>query len=77
MGTKGLPHNIDVVMNDFKSCLEDGKRFDINIQSLTRKSNVMSRVSTTKRGLNRVFTKFRLEDDGVSCKPLSLDNNLM
>ena len=64
-------------MNHFNSCLEDGERFDINIQSLTRKANQMSRVSTTKRGLNRVFTKFRVEDDGVTCKPLTLDNILM
>ena len=73
MGTKGLPHNIDVVMDNFKACLEDGTRFDVTIQSLTRKRNVMSRVATTKRGLNRVFCKFRVQADGVSCRPLEID----
>ena len=77
LGTKGLPHHIDVVMNDFKSCLETGRKFIVTTQSLTMKNNVMSRVSTTKNGLNRIFTKFRTEDDGITCKPLTVNNTYM
>ena len=77
MGTKGLPHHIDIVMNDFRSCLETGRKFMVTTQSLTMKDNVMSRVSITKSGLNRFFCKFRLNDDGVTCSPLTVDNKVL
>ena len=77
LGTKGLPHSQKVLMEDFKSCLEEGKRFMVTTQSLTMKDNVMSRVSTTKNGLNRIFTKFRTEDDGITCKPLTVNNEYL
>ena len=77
LGTKGLPHNIDVTMKDFKSCLEDGKAFRVNIQTLTKRGNQMSRVNTYKKGLNRVFTKFRVADDGITCTPLKKDGVLL
>ena len=75
LGTKGLPHSQRVVMDDFKSCLETGQKFMVTIQSLTMKDSVMSRVKTTKNGLNRIFTKFRTEDDGITCKPLLTETN--
>ena len=64
-------------MNDFKSCLEDGKRFTVTDNMLTRKNNVMSRVKMRKKGLNRVFYKFQVEPDGVSCKPLKLNGHFL
>ena len=64
-------------MDDFKSCLEDGKRFMVTTQTLQMKDHQMSRVSTTKNGLNRVFTKFRVSDDGITCSPLTVDNQYL
>ena len=77
LGTKGLPHHIDIVMDDFRKCLETGRKFIVTTQSLTMKDNVMSRVSTTKNGLNRIFLKFRLHDDGVTCSPLTVNSQFL
>ena len=77
MGTKGLPRSCEITMNDFKSCLEDGKRFTVTDHMLTRKNNAMSRVKMRKKGLNRVFYKFRVESDGVTCKPLQIDGKIL
>ena len=77
MGTKGLPSSINVKTADFKSCLEKGTSFHVDIQTLTRKNNQMSRVSVHKRGLSRVFTKFPIEDDGVTCGPLRKNGTLL
>ena len=77
MGTKGLPQNVNVTIDDFKACLEKGTSFFVDIQTLTRKNNEMSRVSVTKRGLSRIFTKFPVQDDGVTCDPLKINNEIL
>ena len=77
LGQKGLPQHTDVTLNNFKSCLNGTEKFVVNYQTLTMKQNVMSRVSVEKKGLNRVFTKFRVLDDGISCAPLTLNDTYL
>ena len=74
MGTKGLPQSVNIQFDHFKSCLEKGESFYVNLQSLTRKDNHMSRVAIRKRGISRVFTKFPIENDGVTCGPLKIND---
>ena len=69
-GTKGVPHNVDVQLQNFRDCLYQGKHFEVQLQTLTKKNNQMSRVKTTKKGLNRVFVKFPVHDDFITCAPL-------
>ena len=73
MGTKGLPQCVNIKYQNFKASLEKGESFYVDLQSLARKDNQMSRVSTRKRGISRVFTKFPIENDGVTCGPLKFD----
>ena len=73
-GTKGVPHNIDVQLENFRDCLYHGKPFEVDLQTLTKKNNQMSRVKTTKKGLSRIFVKFPVENDAITCTALQKDN---
>ena len=74
MGTKGLPQCVNIQYQNFKASLEKGESFYVDLQTLTRKDNQMSRVTTRKRGISRVFTKFPIENDGVTCGPLKVND---
>ena len=69
-GTKGVPHSVDVRLQNFKDCLFEGKQFQVELQTLTKKNNQMSRVKTMKKGLSRIFVKFPVQKDHITCKPL-------
>ena len=77
MGTKGVPHNCEISMEDFAACLHDGKPFHVELQTLTKKKNMMSRVKTVKKGLNRLFVKFPIAEDGITCSPLFADGRYL
>ena len=70
IGTKGLPHSAKVTLNDFRNCLKDGTPYNVELQTLTKKNNQMSRVKQVKAGLSRIFYKFPIADDGITCSPL-------
>ena len=74
LGTKGLPHNIGVTLDHFRNILQDGTPYNVEIQTLTKKNNQMCRVKTVKSGLCRVFVKFPVADDGITCTPLQKEN---
>ena len=74
MGMKGVPGDVKVSIDDFRACLHSGQSFDVALQTLTKKKNQMSRVKVTKKGLSRVFVKFRTQKDKITCAPL-LENN--
>ena len=71
LGTKGVPNTANVGIEDFAACLEYGQEFNVEVQTLTKKKDQISRVKTVKRGLNRVFVKFPTESDAISCSPLT------
>ena len=73
-GTKGMPHSVKVTLDNFRNCLKDGTPYNVELQTLTKKNHTMSRVKQTKSGLSRLFVKFRLADDGISCSPLQQDD---
>ena len=72
-----MPHKTAVTLNDFRACLNYGKSFNITLQTLTKKRDQMYRVKVEKRGLNRVFVKFPVSSDGITCTPLKQDNEFM
>ena len=74
LGTKGLPHHVKVKLENFKKCLYDGESYNVELQSLTKKNNQMSRVKTVKSGLSRIFVKFPVHDDKITCTPLQNGN---
>ena len=65
-----MPHSVKVSLKDFRDCLHFGKKFNVDLQMLTKKNNQMSRVKQQKSGLSRIFYKFPLADDGITCSPL-------
>ena len=74
LATKGLPHHVQVRLENFKQCLYDGTSFNVELQTLTKKNSQMSRVKTVKKGLSRIFIKFPVESDGITCTPLQKGN---
>ena len=74
MGTKGLPHRVAVTLENFRQRLYDGTPFYVELQTLTRRNNVMSRVKTTKNSLCRTFVKFPVHSDAITCTPLQKGN---
>ena len=74
IGTKGMPHSVKVTLDNFRNCLNEGTPYSVELQTLTKKNNKMSRVKQVKSGLSRIFVKFRVADDGITCTPLQQDD---
>ena len=77
LGTKGLPHHVKVKIENFRKSLYDGEAYEVELQTLTRKNNQMSRVKMVKSGLSRVFVKFPVQNDSITCTPLQKENTYL
>lgn len=74
---KGVPHSCAATIDDFAKCLDDGTPLMVDVHTLQMKRSRMSRVKITKKGLNRVFVKFPVSDDSITCTPLMKDNQYL
>ena len=77
--TKGIPHNIDLELSQFKSCLlNTAPRELVEINSLRKDhNNKMCRMKTQKRGLSDIFVKLRVAKDKITCTPLEIDGKFI
>ena len=73
LGTKGVPHTAKVRLSNFKECLYKGTPYRVEFQTLRKKDNQMSRVKQSRSGLSRIFVKFPVAEDGITCSPLQED----
>ena len=73
-GTKGVPGSAKLCLQDFKKMLYDTEVPNVEVRSLRCINGQMARVTQTKRGLSDLFSKFRIDSDKITCRPL-IENN--
>ena len=70
-GTKGIPHNMNLSLEAFRSQLYEHKHHKVSLTSLRLDNNQkMSKITQIKRGLSDLFCKFHVDNDQVTCTPL-------
>ena len=71
-GSKGIPHSEHLTMTNFVEQLYGEESHYVTLRSLRlNKQKKMSRFTLRKRGLNDLFMKFHVDDDGITCTPLT------
>ena len=78
MGSKGIPHNENLKSEAFINALFTNNSHYVTMRSLRlNKNREMSRITVQKKGLSDIFFKFPLDDDGITCRPLKLNNEYL
>ena len=79
MGSKGIPHKLKLRMDQYEQALDTKKdnRHHVTINSLRVVNGKMARTSQKKLGLSDIFVKYRVEDDRITCKPLSINGEIL
>ena len=79
-GHKGVPHveAKKLTIDDFEECLYKGVVPNVVAREL-RKNNKQQIVytETSKKGLNPIFRKFRVQSDNISCLPLTRNGKIL
>ena len=77
MGSKGIPHHMKLQMQDYENALFTENAHYVQIKSLQLRDGKMARTTTVKAGLCDIFVKYRLDEDGITCSPLSANGKLL
>ena len=78
MGSKGIPHNQKLQSEAFLETLFCNNSHYVTIRSLRLNNRrEMARITQLKKGLSDIFVKFRLDDDAITCKPLTLNGQYL
>ena len=76
-GTKGVPKAAKIELENFLARLYHGTEYFVDLQSLRMVNNRMARTKTRKTALNDLFIKFAVQDDRISCLPLTEDGKFL
>ena len=79
-GLKGVSHveAKNITADDFEECLYKGVIPNVVSRELRRnKKQQMIYYETSKKGLNPIFKKFRVQSDKISCLPLSRNGKIL
>ena len=78
MGSKGIPHTEKLKSEEYSKALFTNNSHFVTLRSLRlNKNREMTRITQQKKGLSDIFFKFRLENDGITCKPLTLNGKYL
>ena len=77
MGSKGIPHKLKLRMDQYEQALFTTNRHRVTVNSLRVCNGKMARTSQNKLGLSDIFVKYRVMDDGITCKPLSVNGKIL
>ena len=79
-GHKGVSHveAEKLTIDDFTSCLYDGVIPNVVARELRKnKKQQIIYNETSKKGLNPIFKKFRVQSDKISCSPLTRNGKIL
>ena len=76
-GTKGVPSNCKLKLQEFKDKLYEDKNTHVTVRSLRSVQNHMSRTAQTKKALSSLFCKFHVENDRITCSPLKYNGSYL
>ena len=78
MGSKGIPHGEKLRSEAYLETLLTNNSHYVTLRSLRlNKNREMSRITQRKKGLSDIFFKFPLDDDGITCRPLKLNDEYL
>ena len=78
MGSKGIPHTEALLLEDYLKMLYTNDSHYVTLRSLRLNRNrEMARTTLQKRGLSNIFFKFPLENDSITCTPLTRNNEYL
>ncbi|CAG5101819.1 Oidioi.mRNA.OKI2018_I69.chr1.g14.t1.cds [Oikopleura dioica] len=78
--TKGVPHNHELKLQEFLDCLNETVTTSNTCKVRMLRStndNIVKRISIEKKVLSNIFVKLRVMSDGVTCKPLTLNGEIL
>ena len=76
-GAKGIPKYEELFIEDYKNALFTHNSHHIKLRSLRMKNGKMCRTEITKRGLSDIFVKYRVQDDQITCLPLTKNGEIL
>ena len=76
-GHKGVPNSAKLQLDEYKKQLYQNETSHVEVRSLRYLDGHMTRVQQTKKGLNSLFCKYRIDSDGVTCSPLTENNQFL
>ena len=75
---QGLPHHLQLELNQFKEALYGQTSHYVTIHGLRLNSDKkMCKMRMKKKGLSCLFKKFSVADDGITCRPLTINNQFI
>ena len=76
-GAKGVPHHCKLEVQNFLDKLYGNLDHTVELRSLRMVNKDMSRTIQSKKAISDLFCKFRVEDDRISCKPLTVNEKYL
>ena len=78
LGSKGIPKTENLEIENYLKNLYTSEAHSVIIRSLrTNQDGLMTRTTTKRVGLGSIFVKFRINDDGITCSPLTHNYNVI
>jgi len=77
IGTKGIQHDANLQYENFERALFGSSSNFVQTRSLTMKDGKMCRTNIEKLGLSDIFVKYRVEDDRITCTPLTQNGKII
>ncbi|CAG5104401.1 Oidioi.mRNA.OKI2018_I69.chr1.g1235.t1.cds [Oikopleura dioica] len=79
--SKGIPHNVEIEFEAMLNCLKgvnlEENKFQLTALRRQPSNGLVCRTSTSKRLLSDVFFKLYVNNDKITCTPLSKDGKLL
>ena len=77
-GQKGIPHDKEYNIEAFLQKLYNNNSDHVYLRGLRLNADrEMVRITQRKKGLSDIFTKFHLDDDAITCRPLKYKNKIL
>ena len=72
--SKGVPHSCPIQLEHYLKKLYGKEQHYSTLRSLRMVNKEMSRTEQQRSSLSDLFCKFKVQDDAITCKPLSVHN---
>ncbi len=76
-GHKGVPNSAKLELEQYKNKLYNDQTPFVDVRSFRYIDGQMTRIRQTKKGLNTLYCKYRIDSDGITCRPLMENNQFL
>ena len=75
--SKGVPHSCELTLKNYLDRLYGSTDTYSTLRSLRVVNQQMSRIHENRKSLSDLFSKFRVQDDKITCSPLTVNNKYL